>query len=186
MASRRLRSAVLLAAVLATVALAGCASGREGNAGREGRAEDLGGLAYNVFITRQVNLKDPEDAFYYHGPEAPPGSALYGVFISVCNESRGGPSYPSATSFKIEDTRGKDFYPMQLPASNDFAYHAGTVAHRECIPYAGSLPAQGPTGGAMLLFQLPLSATENRPLDLIIDAPPGSSGRQSVHIELDI
>ena len=36
------------------------------------------------------------------------------------------------------------------------------------MPARGSLAQQGPTSGAMLLFNLPLAATENRPLQLHI------------------
>jgi hypothetical protein len=81
---------------------------------REGIATDLGGLDYNVYMTRQLNPKSVEDRDYYNGPEqsqechAAPGSQtqpqltpkerpqrcptnLYGVFINVCNETSKGP-----------------------------------------------------------------------------------------------
>src|SRR5947209_18315383 len=192
MVPRRPRSGALVCALAAAaVAVSGCSSGREGGAGREGRAESLGGLAYNVYITRELNLKDTEDSAYYQGPAAPPGYALFGVFVSVCNESRGGPAYPSAAvgDFKIVDTNGDQFSPIVLPASNVFAYHPAIVKPRDCIPKAGSPAAEGPTAGAMIMFQLPLQAIENRPLDLVIHGPPDPATGRSAgvrKIELDV
>ena|SRR5947209_7574625 len=192
MLRRRLRSTVLAGALAASaLAASGCASGREGGAGREGRPEQIGPLAYEVYLTRQLNLHDVEDSAYYQGPEAPPGYALFGVFVSVCNESRGGPSFPAAAvgNYKIRDTNDDEFSPLPLPPNNIFAYHQGTVPHRDCIPRSGSIASGAPTGGAMLLFQLPLQAIENRPLDLIIQGPTNPATGRSYgvkKIELDI
>ena len=55
-----------------------------------------------------------------------------------------------------------------LNPTNPFAYHGGPVPADNCMPARGSLAQQGPTSGAMLLFNLPLAATENRPLQLHI------------------
>ena len=44
----------------------------------------------------------------------------------------------------------------------------------------------GPTGGSLLLFKLPLTSLENRPLELIVEAPPGSQPPHRKRIELDI
>jgi hypothetical protein len=192
MVPRRLRSTALVCALAASaLAASGCASGREGGAGREGRPEQIGHLAYEVYITRQLNLKDVEDSAYYPGPEAPPGYALFGVFVSVCNESRGGPAYPAApvANYKIVDTNNDEFSPLPLPSTDIFAYRPANVKHRDCIPQAGSLASTGPTGGAMLLFELPLQAIENRPLDLVIHGPtdPATGRSYGVRkIELDI
>lgn len=185
--SRHIRA--LAAVAIAAVAITGCNSGREFNAGREGRPVTINNLAYDVFISRILNLKDPEDGGYYQGPEAPPGYELFGVFISVCNQARGGPAYASAPlgNFKIVDTSGNVFRPIPIPVSNQYAYHGAMVPHESCIPIPGSLPASGPTGGALVLFQLPIQAAENRPLDLIIHGPAGPGGQSEVQrIELDI
>jgi hypothetical protein len=192
MLPRRIRSAALLCALAASaLAASGCSSGREGGAGREGRPEQIGPLAYEVYLTRQLNLHDVEDSAYYQGPEAPPGYALFGVFVSVCNESRGGPSHPAApvANYKIVDTNNDEFSPLPLPANNIFAYQPASVPHRDCIPRTGSIASSGPTGGAMLLFELPLQAIENRPLDLVIHGPTNPATGRSYgvkKIELDI
>lgn len=192
MTLRRLRSAALLAALAATaVGATGCSSGREGGAGREGRPQGIGHLAYEVYLTRQLNLKDPEDSAYYQGPEAPPGFAYFGVFVSVCNQQRGGPGFPAAPvgNFKIVDTNGDQFFPTPLPASNVWAYQPAFVNHRQCTPVAGSPAAEGPTGGGMLLFKIPIQSIENRPFDLVIHGPRDAATGQSAgvaRIELDI
>lgn len=136
---------------------------------REGLAVDIGGLDYNVFITRQLNLAITPDKAYYEGPPAAPGAALYGVFVQVCN--REGGVVESADEFTVTDNQGNEFEPIDLPEENAFAYHPRELAEGECIPQDGSVAQLGPTGGAMLLFDFPLENTENRPLELEIASP---------------
>ncbi len=183
---------LMLAIVLGAGVLAGCGGEDEGTAGeramptpeeafREGLAEELDGLDYNVFITRQLNLSLPEDKAYYNGPEAPAGSAYYGVFLEVCNRDEDGEPRRSAEEFHITDTQENEFEPVELEQDNPFAYHSAVVEPGQCIPAKGSVPQLGPTGGALLLFELPQAATENRPLELEI-----GSGGHSLAFELDI
>ena len=56
-----------------------------------------------------------------------------------------------------------------------------TLAPQECIPQAGSVAQLGPTAGSMLLFQLPLQNTENRPMELEIGGRDG----EKITFELD-
>jgi hypothetical protein len=186
-----LRRKPLVAAVcaIALAALAGCGSETQVNEGvagavaqpdREGLSVNIAGLEYTVYITRELNLKVPPDQAYYNGPEAPPGQVLYGVFLGVCNP-KGSPKR-SADSFKITDNQGNEFEPVANDPKNPFAYQPRTLAKQQCIPQAGSVAQLGPAQAAMVLFKLPLSNTENRPLDLDIQAPDGSSRS----IELDI
>jgi hypothetical protein len=137
---------------------------------REGLSTPLGGLHYTVFLTRELNLKNEEDSGYVPGvKEAAPGRGLYGVFLQACNTGK----TPVAASdqFKIVDTQGNTFQPTSLNADNPFAYHGRLVQPENCDPVRGSLAEQGPTSGAMLLFDLPLAATENRPMELHIQGP---------------
>jgi hypothetical protein len=64
---------------------------------------------------------------------------------------------------------------------NVFQYHPAALKPGECIPEVGSLAQQGPTAGAMLPFEFPLEAGENRPLELEIHAE-GEEGK----VELDL
>jgi hypothetical protein len=174
----------LVACALAVLMVAGCKSGRPGGAAREGLYEDVAGLDYNVFITRELNLRDAEDRDYYRGPEAPPGSALYGVFVQVCNHGHGY-KLPD-TTFTVEDNQGKRYEPLPLPKENLFAYRPRRLSTGACIPEPGSAAFAGPTGGALLLFKFPLTSLENRPLELKIEAPPGAERPREKTIELDI
>ena len=177
--------------VLAGTVLSGCGENpRENNASREGLPERVGGIDYNVYITRELNLKDVEDSGYYQGPEAPPGFALYGVFLTACNpeESATSPNVPAARDFTIVDTQGNRFRPLTLPQSNIWAYHARPLKHQACIPKSGTLASSGPTNGSLLIFKLPLAALENRPLDLEIVSPPDphTGKSETGRVELDV
>jgi len=184
MRPRRHQSAALLACALAALTAGGCSSGRPNGAAREGLYENVAGIDYNVFITRELNLRDSEDRGYYRGPEAPPGFALYGIFIQVCNHGHG--FRTPNTTFTVEDNQGNRFHPLPLPADNLFAYRPRRLSRNACIPEAGTAAYSGPTGGALLLFKFPLTSLENRPLELLIDAPPGSPKPLFKRIELDI
>ena len=208
----RLIRLVLACALLALVA-AGCGEkGENKDPVREGIATNLGGLDYNVFITRQLNPKSVEDRDYFNGPEeseecsqkgTPPQltpeervqrcpTNLYGVFIQVCNETSDGAPKAAreATSvegrefagdFEIEDAQGNKFEPLPMPPTNVFAYRARPLRKGDCIPAAGSAAFSAPTAGALLVFRIPVAATENRPLELSI-----SSGGETKKFELDI
>jgi hypothetical protein len=203
---------LLLACALLVLVASGCEKGEDLDPVREGIATDLKGLDYNVFITRQLNPKDVTDRDFYSGPEesgecAETGTgpvltpeervqrcptALFGVFLEVCNETTDGAPVSAREptevegrvfpgDFEIEDAQGNKFEPLALPRSNVFAYRSGPIPKGQCIPREGSAAATGTTGGAMLVFRLPVAATENRPLELSI-----SSGGETQHFELDI
>jgi hypothetical protein len=191
MTLRRPTSAALAVSLFAALAvLAGCENTRENDAGREGLPEEIGHLEYNVYITRQLNLRDVEDSGYYKGPEAPPGFALFGVFLQACNpnEDVDAPHWLAAGRFEIEDTQGNKFTPRPIPADNIWAYRPRPLKQNACIPERGSLAAAGPTSGSLLVFQLPLESLENRPLNLIITSPPigPEQERESGRVELDV
>ena len=173
MARSRLNlTALCVLAIVCLGVFAGCgkSSNKPGETVREGLSTPLDGLRYTVFLTRQLNLKNQQDMGYVPGhQEAPPGKGLYGVFLEACNSSK--KEGVAANRFYIEDTQGNRFEPEGLASDNPFAYHGGPVPPENCMPLRGSLAQLGPTSGAMLLFELPLAATENRPLELHIEGP---------------
>ena len=181
MASRSLTLAACVLALAAPLGLAACGDEEPGvtEPAREGLALELEGLDYNVFITRQLNPRVPPDMAYVT-EEAPAGETLYGVFIEVCNTSS--ETHESASEFLVKDNQDNTFEPEALPEDNAFAYAPRTLQPDECIPAAGSVAQLGPTEGAMLLFQLPLQNTENRPLELEIEGHDGDK----LTYELDI
>jgi hypothetical protein len=171
------RIVLCVLALLCISVFAGCGkeSNKAGETVREGFSTPLGGLRYTVFLTRQLNLANQEDKGYLPGrKEAPPGKGLYGVFLEACNKS-GDKTAVAASRFYIEDSQGNKFSPEGLAQDNPYAYHGGPVAPQNCMPVHGSLAQLGPTSGALLLFELPLAATENRPLELHIEGPFNAS-----------
>ena len=179
---RRLLMLLCLAALAGGLTACGNKDEEQGvdEPAREGLAIEMGGVDYNVFITRQLNTKITPDKAYFDGPEAAKGETLYGVFIQVCNRS--GETHPTAADFKIKDAQGNEFEPEELPEDNAFAYHAGDLEPDECIPEPGSVAQLGPTSGSMLLFRLPLQNTEYRPLELEVQG----EGDEHLTFELDI
>jgi len=149
---------------------------------REGLAIDIDGINYNVFITRQLNLGIPPDKAYYEGPPAKPGNTLYGVFLQACNISEDEDRTTIAVEdFVVEDNQGNEFEPIELPEDNAFAYHSTKLQGEECVPEEGSVAQLGPTAGSMLLYDLPLENTENRPLELVVEGPT-----ETKRFELDL
>ena len=181
MARSRLHVTALCAlALVCLAAFAGCgkSSNKAGATVREGLSTPLAGLRYTVFLTRQLNVANEEDKGYVPGQkDAPPGKSLYGVFLQACNDSKSVAN--AAKRFYIEDTQGNRFEPQGLSSENPFAYRGGPVQPQNCEPARGSLAQQSPTSGALLLFQIPLAATENRPLELHIQGPFDSGAGKS-------
>jgi hypothetical protein len=181
----RPKAATLATLLAGLTVLVGCGENpRPNDASREGLPEEVGHIEYNVYITRELNLRDIEDKGYVtEVEEAPPGYALYGVFLEACNlADEGGEEIMTAGTFEIEDTQGNKFEPIELAEDNIFAYKPEALGGQDCIPEEGTLARSSPTNGSLLIFELPLQALENRPLQLIITAPDRDEGR----VELDI
>jgi hypothetical protein len=181
MSLRRLTVAVCVLSVAAPLGLAACGDEHPGvdEPAREGLALELDGITYNVFITRQLNPRVPPDGAYVTD-DAPPGEALYGIFIQVCNHSD--EPHETVSDFIVKDNQENEFEPEELPVDNHFAYSPRTLDPDECIPEAGSVAQLGPSAGSMLLFVFPLETTENRPLELEMEAESG----ETLTFELDL
>ncbi len=198
---KRLLTTLLLALALAAVAVAaGCGEEEEELDVIEGEPVELGELSYNVQITRFLNPDDNEDRGYLVGQAPPPaGEGYFAVFLTIENDGDVDEEIPYA--FRIVDTQGNEFSPipsgsthaLQLPGQDEAevaGIEPGTVDDLQdpIVPAGGEIPAldttaaDGVIGGSMLLFQLPLEITENRPLEFEIPGPTGEVGR----IELDI
>jgi hypothetical protein len=182
MDTRRLTTAAAcLLLLVVSLAAAGCGDDDENpeEPSREGFAIPVGEIDYNVFITRQLNLDIPPDRAYYEGPEPPADSTYYGVFLQACNNTD--EPQEAAEDFKVVDNQGNEFEPKELDERNAFAYHPQQLSPHTCIPESGSVAQLGPTGGSMLMFELSLSITENRPLALEIEG-----GGEKAEVELDL
>jgi hypothetical protein len=170
--------AVLLLAA-ATVALAACGYSSDSKDVVEGEPVTLGDLQYNVIFSRFLNPKDNEDSAYLVGqPDLPEGHSYFGVFLEVQNESE--EPQTLANSFTITDA-GHQTYDA-IPSESLYALQfGGPVESQEQVPVLDSTPQQGPIEGSLVLFELPASASENRPLTLSI---PGPEGPATVTLDL--
>lgn len=188
------RLAILAALALASpLALAACGGGQHSGgavehaeeAFIEGLSEELEGVDYDVYLTRQLNLQDVEDSGYTDLDAPPPGSTYYASFMEVCNRSE--ETQTTAEEMYVEDSQGEIFEPVDI-SDSEFAYESAVLEPGGCIPEVGSLAQMGPAGGALVVFEFPLEATENRPLVLhIVGTEPGESGEpDELEIVLDL
>jgi hypothetical protein len=166
---------VPLFAGLALVALAlfvsACGYSSDSKQVVEGEVVKLGELKYQVVFSRFLNPHDNEDSAYLVGQSPPPnGSDYFGVFLEVKNNTE--ETQKLASSFKITDAGNQTF--EAIPSESLYAFPlGGEVESQEPIPTPDSTPQQGPIEGSLVLFQLPASASENRPLTLSIEGPGG-------------
>ncbi len=171
----RSRLVPMLFAALALVALSifvsACGHSSESKEVVEGEPVELGELRYNVIFSRFLNPDDNEDSAYLvNQPPAPKGSAYFGVFFEVQNESE--EFQALADSLTIHDADHQAF--EALPSDSLYALPlGGKVEPQEQIPILDSTPQEGPIEGSLVLFELPASASENRPLTLEIPGPEG-------------
>ena len=173
--------AISLAAVLAMVPVAGCGE-EEGEAALEsveGEPLHLGHVVYNVSITRFLNPEETSDAGYLIGqkPE-PPGKTYLAVFVQITNEEE--EPHESAESYTVTDASDRHYEP--LPSESPYALEIGaTVPPEDSLPRADTTAAEGPIQGAMLLYLVDDDVSEERPLELDVEA----DGETGV-VELDI
>ena len=167
---------IIAVAALALVG-AGCGNKEDviKHAETEGTYLDLGGLKYQVQISRQLNPNDVEDHTYLSGvPRAlanlAPGDSWFAVFLRV--ENNGDKYLPAADSFELKDTQDHTFTPVPISRINAFSYHGGFVAPKNALPPASSVAqANESINGALILFRVPVEAYANRPLELTIKNP---------------
>jgi hypothetical protein len=169
----------LLALVLAALALSACGYESHEKEVVEGEPVTLGELKYNVIFSRFLNPDDNEDSAYLVGqPTPPPGSAYFGVFFEVQNESE--EPQTLAEHFTIHDADRQRFEAIESESLYALPF-GGEVESQEQIPVLDSTPETGPIEGSLVLFELPASASENRPLTLEI---PGPGGPAEVTLDL--
>jgi hypothetical protein len=168
-----------LALALSALALSACGYSSDSKDVVEGEPVKLGDLQYNVVFSRFLNPNDNEDSAYLVGqPEPPEGHNYFGVFLEVQNKSE--ETHKLADAFTITDAGHQTF--DAIPSESLYALpFGGEVESQEQIPILDSTPQQGPIEGSLVLFELPASASENRPLTLSI---PGPEGPATVTLDL--
>jgi hypothetical protein len=168
-----------LAFVLAALGTSACGSSEHHTDVVEGQPTTLGELKYNVIFSRFLNPNDNEDSAYLVGQRpAPPGSAYFGVFLEVQNESDEPHTLPEA--LKITDADDEEFEALESESLYALPF-GGEVPAQEQIPVLDSTAQQGPIEGSLVLFLLPDSASQNRPLIMEI---PGEGGPAEVTLDL--
>jgi hypothetical protein len=176
MPSLRRRVPPLLAALtLAAVGLAVSACGYSSDAKDvvEGEPVNLGDVQYNVIFSRYLNPNDHEDSAYLVGQPPPkPDSAYFGVFLEAQNKSN--EAHPLPDSFSITDASHERFDALDSESLYAFPV-GGEVESQEQVPVLDSTAQQGPIEGALVLFELPESASESRPLIMEIPSPDGTA-----------
>lgn len=181
---RRRRFLPPLFAALALAALAfgvsACGYSSDSKSVVEGETVSLGELKYTVIFSRFLNPKDNEDAAYLVGQSpTPPGSAYFGIFLEVQNETD--EPQPLPRSLEITDAGNQAFH--SLPSKSLYALpFGGEVEPEEQVPVLDSTPQQGPIEGSLVIFELPASASENRPLTLHIPGPES----ETAEVTLDL
>lgn len=171
----------LLAVLALAVPLVGCGHEEdETPEAVEGEPLHLGELIYNVSITRFLNPNIVEDEAYLAGaPEEPKGMSYMGVFLQIKNE--GDEELPSAGNYSVVDGSHRVYEPIDL--ETEFSLDVGvTVPADGQIPALDTVASAGPTQGSLLLFLVEDDVSEERPLELEIQAVVGGEGK----IELDI
>jgi hypothetical protein len=162
-------AALVLFALALTVSACGYSSDSKDVV--EGEVVELGELKYQVIFSRFLNPSDNEDSAYLVGQQpATKGSSYFGVFLEVQNKSE--ETQKLASSFTITDADDQTF--DAIPSESLYAFPSGgEVESQEPIPAPDSTGQQGPIQGSLVLFELPSSASENRPLTLSIEGPEG-------------
>lgn len=172
--------------------LAACAGKRDEEARvqrleSEGLYLSLGELKYQVQVSRQLNPEDAQDRSLLRGVPAQEqkleaDEVWFGVFLRVENESAE-PLVPSA-EIDIEDTQERVFEPLELEQENVFAYRPEQpIPAGEVAPLRDTPAFDTPNQGSLVLFKLPRTALDNRPLELTIES---STTAQTGIIDLDV
>ena len=179
-----IRRAAFIAA--AALLLAGCGNKHaiRSFSDNEGDYLDLGGLKYQVQMSRQLNPYDVEDSYYVRGQNQPAPArddTWFGVFVRVFNPTD---TPKQATSeFEIHDTQGNVYKPVPLDNTNVFRYVPASLGSEKMIPTPGSPAFNSPIRGSLLLFRVKIDSFENRPLEFII-RQPGSTAHAQVPLDV--
>jgi hypothetical protein len=158
-----------------------------GESGQNAPYLNVGPLIYEVQLSRELNPSDAEDAAYLAGltpaqRRLRPGEEWFAVFLQVYNESSA--PHPAATDLTISDTQNKAYARIVPALTNEFAYRGGLLGSKARIPALGTVAADGPTQGALLLYKIKIASLDNRPLELKIVDPLDPA--QSASAELDV
>ncbi len=180
------RILVAIAALALLVGLPGC--GNKQSKTLEGETEgtyiDLGHLKYQVQISRQLNPADGEDKEFLTGASSKLGAqdVWFGVFVRVENESS---SFQTpASAYEIHDTQDHVYTPTLIDPTNLYSYRPVRIPGKGVLPNVSQTAAQNSINGELLLFKIPRTSLDNRPLELMIHDPGDAKTTGIVHLDV--
>ena len=179
-----MRLALLMTVLLAAGALAACGEDTERRPAveaREGNEALVGEFSYRVILFRELNPETVGDRSLVKAVSTDADHGLYAAFVEVCNRGRE-PQAPSAR-IVLEDAFGEAWKPLREGVERSLAYRPRKLAPDACIPATGSVAART-FDGAAVVFEVPYSATQERPL--ILDIRETEDGGEGARIVLDL
>lgn len=186
--TRAKRTLKKLATLLAIGAVALTASGCDKEvktleSHNEGFRIFLDGAFYQIQMSRLLNPKDVEDSYYLEGQPAPAkGDSYFGVFLYVTNEDSDRRVLPiSAEHMKIVTASGDEFEPLEVKAPG-WGYEPSPIGMGAMLPVPNTPAFVGPIRGGLVLFRVPNTDLDNRPLEFEIETPDERLGK----ITLDV
>lgn len=184
-------SRLLLLIVLACATLGFAACGEKEETVTKGESEAVyvtnGEIQYQVQLSRQLDQFSAGDRDLLKGVPAAerrlaPDEIWFGVWIRAQNGSE--TVQPMADEFVIRDTTGREFKPVDLDGSSPFAYRPVALGADGVYPLPGSASGQSPTTGAFLIFRMPVSALDFRPLELEFGSSKRPARVSSVRLDV--
>ena len=177
-----------LAVVCVAVLAAGCGNKEETVtlAETEGIYVTVDDVKYQIQISRILNPAARDDSAYLRGLPADEALAedevWYAIFMRAENDSDD--PHPAAEQFRIHDTQGNEFEPIELdPEVNDFLYQPAELQPGTVLPQPDTPAYDNTIRGQLILFKIPAEALANRPLELEIESP---SGGENAIIDIDV
>ena len=178
-AARRRRTSAVLCAIGLALGLAACGKSEHPPTGENnGVYVGAGPITYQLQISRELNQYSTEDRQYVAGLPAGTNTTLgpteiwYGVFLWAKNQTEH--AQVTSDNFRIVDTENNHYYPIAVDtALNPYAWTAQSLAPGAIEPAPNTAASFGPTQGGLLLFKLPTTVYDNRPLMLQILGPGG-------------
>lgn len=175
--ARARRLTVAVGAVIVAAGLAACGhSNVPPTIENDGVYVTAGPITYQLQISRQLNQYATEDRQYLTGlptgvsPSLTADQFWYGVFLWAKNQ--GNQTYKTTDNIDIVDTEGNRYFPVQVnSAVNPYAWTAQSLPPGGTQPAPDTAASFAPTQGSVLLFKLPITVYDNRPLTLQIKGP---------------
>lgn len=178
------RIAALVVFAALAIAVSGCGNKEVHTLeATEGTRVSLDNLFYQVQLSRQLNPTDVEDSFYLEGQPAPAkGDSYFGVFIRVDNEEHDGRVLPVGIDrMQIVTAAGEAYKPIEVKGPG-WGYAPAPIGRGGMLPIPDTPAYIGPIRGGLILFRIPHSSLELRPLQLEIKGNDGKTGRILVDV----